>query len=554
MSVNNIFSLLRKAVKENKLDTVRFLLKQIPPITHEFAMEEGERLCMMAFGSGHADVLKEISESSAFSKCFIPEADSTSDVCLEIAKAQHKQRENLCRDMSRAVCQNDIKAFWRLLQREDANPNAEWGGETLCSLAAKKGHAEILNILCCFGADFEARSWGSKPIDIAANDACKAVLYRHMAAAVEKKSRDLALSEARPDLQSRDPPSYLQLREFDPHQMRQNATCAIYGDAASGKSTLVFDLLQYNPAIVREQAPISSCILVDYVFLFYNDSIFKRKKLFQYLGAVFGTFEIFEQVMETTKRDYNCVVIDNACKSKNISDCVFWYKAKCQKQVAIEKKKAKEAKGNIAIAMCLISKCLKRGDRHFYVSRAGDFAWTVKFDSMTKFSDVHGADWTDALLSKKPFFEQLMEEDDFDLSVTESDKNVKQAIDSIIESAGYFDITEIAHGNHPTIWGINGGVGPGQTSWKDAVIACANIGKSSQVEPPPETVESLVEQALAKHGSIFITKSDDGKRWGISKKPEEPPQMQHYDNSTLLDSLHDYIDRVRFCETYYLDE
>jgi hypothetical protein len=76
---------------------------------------------------------------------------------------------------------------------------------------------------------------------------------------------------------------------------------------------------------------------------------------------------------------------------------------------------------------------------------------------------------------------------------------------------------------------------------RHVIAPSASDDTSSKVEPPPETVESLVEQALAKHGSIFITKSDGGKRWGISKKPDEPPAIESGQSDTLMSSLHLFL-------------
>jgi hypothetical protein len=43
---------------------------------------------------------------------------------------------------------------------------------------------------------------------------------------------------------------------------------------------------------------------------------------------MFPTFDIFQQVFTDITEDYGILVIDNRIHSKNITDKVFWYKAK----------------------------------------------------------------------------------------------------------------------------------------------------------------------------------------------------------------------------------
>lgn len=66
----------------------------------------------------------------------------------------------------------------------------------------------------------------------------------------------------------------------------------------------------------------------DYIFLLAEDIISNRKRLYDHYAGMFPTFEIFQQVFTDVTEDYGVMVINNRIHSKNITDKVFWYKAK----------------------------------------------------------------------------------------------------------------------------------------------------------------------------------------------------------------------------------
>jgi hypothetical protein len=66
----------------------------------------------------------------------------------------------------------------------------------------------------------------------------------------------------------------------------------------------------------------------DYVFLLAEDTISNRKRLYEHYAGMFPTFDIFQQVFSDITQDYGIMVIDNRVHSKNITDKVYWYKAK----------------------------------------------------------------------------------------------------------------------------------------------------------------------------------------------------------------------------------
>ena len=66
----------------------------------------------------------------------------------------------------------------------------------------------------------------------------------------------------------------------------------------------------------------------DYIFLLAEDTINNRKKLYEHYAGMFPTFDIFQQVFSDLTENYGMMVINNRIHSKNITDKVFWYRAK----------------------------------------------------------------------------------------------------------------------------------------------------------------------------------------------------------------------------------
>ena len=66
----------------------------------------------------------------------------------------------------------------------------------------------------------------------------------------------------------------------------------------------------------------------DYIFLLSEDIISNRKRLFDHYAGMFPSFDIFQQVFSEVTDNYGCLVINNRIQCKNLTDKVFWYKAK----------------------------------------------------------------------------------------------------------------------------------------------------------------------------------------------------------------------------------
>mgnify|MGYP006104447817 CR=1 FL=1 len=66
---------------------------------------------------------------------------------------------------------------------------------------------------------------------------------------------------------------------------------------------------------------------IDFIFIFGDNNIYNREKMYKQYGGMFSTFEIFCQVMDDYTQDYNCLVINNNSSRNKREDNVLWYKA-----------------------------------------------------------------------------------------------------------------------------------------------------------------------------------------------------------------------------------
>ena len=66
----------------------------------------------------------------------------------------------------------------------------------------------------------------------------------------------------------------------------------------------------------------------DYIFLLAEDFPSNRKRLYEHYAGMFPNLQIFEQVFSEVTENFGVMVIDNRVHSKNITDKVYWYRAK----------------------------------------------------------------------------------------------------------------------------------------------------------------------------------------------------------------------------------
>ena len=67
---------------------------------------------------------------------------------------------------------------------------------------------------------------------------------------------------------------------------------------------------------------------LDYIFIFRNNIVKERQKIYDNYAGMFANFEVFNQVMNQCTENFECLVIDCKTQSNKLEDQVFWYKAK----------------------------------------------------------------------------------------------------------------------------------------------------------------------------------------------------------------------------------
>lgn len=66
----------------------------------------------------------------------------------------------------------------------------------------------------------------------------------------------------------------------------------------------------------------------DYIFLLAEDFKSNRKRLYEHYAGMFPSLESFEKVFTEITQNYGVMVIDNRVHSTDITEKVYWYKAK----------------------------------------------------------------------------------------------------------------------------------------------------------------------------------------------------------------------------------
>jgi hypothetical protein len=76
--------------------------------------------------------------------------------------------------------------------------------------------------------------------------------------------------------------------------------------------------LGINPAL-RSQ--------IDYVFIFKNNIIKEREKIYNHYAGICNSFEVFNKIMDNTTANFEVMVIDNTTQENSITEQIKWYKA-----------------------------------------------------------------------------------------------------------------------------------------------------------------------------------------------------------------------------------
>lgn len=73
---------------------------------------------------------------------------------------------------------------------------------------------------------------------------------------------------------------------------------------------------------------------IDFVFLFRENNISNRKRIYENYAGMFPTFELFCNMMDKYTQNNDALVLRNSSISNRLDECVFWYKGTSVPDVA----------------------------------------------------------------------------------------------------------------------------------------------------------------------------------------------------------------------------
>jgi len=66
---------------------------------------------------------------------------------------------------------------------------------------------------------------------------------------------------------------------------------------------------------------------IDYVFLFRENNMNIRKRIYEQFAGMFTSFETFCQAMDQYTKNHDCLVVQINASCNKLDDQVYWYRA-----------------------------------------------------------------------------------------------------------------------------------------------------------------------------------------------------------------------------------
>jgi hypothetical protein len=111
---------------------------------------------------------------------------------------------------------------------------------------------------------------------------------------------------------------------YDTQWLRNRTIRALLMHSRVMFHTTFFLTLQYGVSI-----PPNLRANIDYVFIFRENHMSNRERLYKYYAEIVPTFELFCSAMDLLTEPHACLVIDNMVRADQWTDCVFYWKAEC---------------------------------------------------------------------------------------------------------------------------------------------------------------------------------------------------------------------------------
>ncbi len=78
---------------------------------------------------------------------------------------------------------------------------------------------------------------------------------------------------------------------------------------------------------------------VDYAFIFRDNNVGNRKRLYENYGGIIPTFDMFCSIMDSVTTDgFGCLVVNNLSRSSKLEDCIFWFEAETHSEFNVGSK------------------------------------------------------------------------------------------------------------------------------------------------------------------------------------------------------------------------
>ena len=77
---------------------------------------------------------------------------------------------------------------------------------------------------------------------------------------------------------------------------------------------------------------------IDFVFVLRENIVQNQDKLYKNFFGIFPDAATFREVMNSCTEGYDCMVLENTSRSNKIEDCIFWYRAKPDRNFKIGSK------------------------------------------------------------------------------------------------------------------------------------------------------------------------------------------------------------------------
>lgn len=168
--------------------------------------------------------------------------------------------------------------------------------------------------------------WGQYvPSSFVYNEFSEEVLWR----VINRQKRRVQEGDIDPEHPERAPPTFVILDDcMHDEAMLRNSKALMYIFVNGRHLNIFLCLIMQYPLGIKPSMRSN----IDYCFLLRNQSNRDRQVLFENFGGVVPTKSLFNTLMDEFTEDRHALVLNNTVQKNDISQTVFWYKAKLREK------------------------------------------------------------------------------------------------------------------------------------------------------------------------------------------------------------------------------